>query len=314
MQVLVTGATGFLGRRVVSELVSRHHQVRCLVHSPGRERLLGQPSVDVHYGNVSDTDSLNQAMFDVQAVVHLVGIIRPRRGATFDGVHRQGTANVVEAAKSAGVREIIYVSALGATANPAFPYLNSKHQAEVRIMGSGLDYTILRPSVIFGPGDEFINALAGLVRLGPLVPVIGPGKNRMQPVAVDDVAHCVAASVGNSLVKGKVLDLAGPHRLSYKDLLYEVALAMDRRIRLVHIPSAVAWPAVVVMQGLVPRPPVTTGQLRMLGIRNVSEGRDIEETFGFTPKPLRGNIDYVNEVTFGDAFRMTLGLGLPSRG
>ena len=310
MQVLVTGATGFLGRRVVSELLAHHHQVRCLVHSPGKERFLDQSMVDVHYGNISDTDSITQAMFDVQAVVHLVGIIRPRRGATFEGVHRQGTANVLEAAKSGGAREIIYVSALGATPNPTYPYLNSKYEGEVRVAGSGLDYTILRPSVIFGRGDEFLTALAGLVRLGPVVPVIGPGKNRMQPIAVEDTARCIAASVGNSLVKGRVIDLAGPDRLSYNDLLDEVARAMDRRIQRIHIPTAVAWPAVALMQGLVPRPPITTGQLRMLAIRNVSEGREVEEAFGFTPKPLRGNIGYVNGVTFGDALRMTLGLGM----
>ena len=311
MLVLVTGATGFLGRKVVSELVGHHHQVRCLVHSPGRERLLDQWGVEAHYGNISDTESIAQAMYDVQSVVHLVGIIRPRRGATFDRVHRQGTANVVEAAKTSGAREVIYVSALGATANPAYPYLHSKRQAELRVTGSGLDYTVLRPSVIFGPGDEFTNALAGLVRLGPVVPVIGSGKNRMQPVAVEDVAQCVAASVGNSLVKGKVLDVGGPDRLNYNELLDEVALAMGKTIRRVHVPTPLAWPAVALMQGLVPRPPVTTGQLRMLGIRSVAEGQDIEESFGFTPKPLRGNIDYVNDVGYGDAFRMTLGLGMP---
>jgi len=246
--------------------------------------------------------------------VHTVGIIRPTRRATFDGVHREGTANVVEAAKAGGAREVIYVSALGATANPAYPYLHSKFQAEREVAQSGLGYTILRPSVIFGPGDEFMTALAGLVRLSPIAPVIGKGRNRMQPVAVEDVAQCIAASVGNSLVKGKILDLAGPHRLNYNGLLDEVALAMGRRIRRVHVPTALAWPVVAMTQGLLPRAPVTTGQLRMLGIRNVSEGRDIEEAFGFTPRPLRGNIDYVNEVAFGDAFRMTMGLGMPKGG
>ena len=311
MQVLVTGATGFLGRRVVAELIARHHHVRCLVHSPGRERLLGLRDVDIHYGNVLDAESISRAMYDVQSVVHLVGIIRPQRGLSFDSVHRQGAANVAKAASDGGAREIVHVSALGATPNPAYPYLYSKHQGETSIISSGIAHTILRPSVIFGPGDEFVTALAGLVRLGPVVPVIGNGKNRMQPVALDDVARCVAESVGNSLVKGKTLNLAGPDRLSYNDLLGEVAIAMGRRIRLVHVPTVAAWPAIAVMQGLLPRAPVTTGQLRMLGLRNVAEGHDISESFGFTPKPLRGNIEYVNAVSFGDALRMTLGIGMP---
>ena len=313
MLVLVTGATGFLGRRVVPELLARRHQVRCLVHSPGRERLFDHREVEIHYGSVLNPESLGPAMHGVQSVVHLVGIIRTGRGSPFDRVHRQGTAIVAEAAKEAGAREIIYVSAMGATSDPKYPYLHSKRQAELHITSSGMDYTILRPSVIFGEGDEFLTALAGLVRLGPVAPVIGSGRNRMQPVAVEDVARCVADSVGNSLVKGRTINLGGPHRLSYNDLLEEVALAMGRRLRLAHIPTAIAWPAVALLQNVLPRPPVTTAQLRMLGIRNVAEGPDMEQAFGFTPKPLRGNIDYVNSVSFGDALRMTLGLSMPRR-
>ena len=313
MLVLVTGGTGFLGRRVIPELLARHHQVRCLIRSPGKERLFDQQDVEIHYGGIADPESLKQALYNVQCIVHLVGIIRPGRRTSFDLVHRQGTANVVEAAQESGVREIVFVSALGASGNPSFPYFHSKRQAELRIANSRLGYTILRPSVIFGRGDEFLTALAGLVRLGPIVPVIGNGRNRMQPVAVEDVARCVAESVGNSLVKGKTLSVAGPNRVNYNELLDEVALAMGKRIRKMHVPLALGWPAVAMQQGFLPRPPLTIGQLKMLGIRNVAEGRDVEREFGFTPRPLRGNIDYVNEVRFADALGMTLGLGMPRR-
>ena len=314
MLVLVTGATGFLGRRVVRELLARRHQVRCLIHTPGKERVFDHRDVEVHYGSIQVEDSMKQALYNVQSVVHLVGIIRTGRGATFDGIHRQGTANVAAAAKEAGVRELIYVSAMGATADASYPYFHSKRQAELEVIGSGLDYTILRPSVIFGEGDEFLTALAGLIRLGPVTPVIGAGRNRMQPVAADDVARCIAASVGNSTVKRKTINLGGPHRLNYNALLDEVALAMGKRARRVHIPTPLVRPIVAIMERILPRPPLTTDQLKMLGIRNVSEGRDLEQAFGFTPKPLRGNIDYVKEVTFGDALRMMLGLSGPNRG
>ena len=313
MLVLVTGATGFLGKRVVRELLARRHQVRCLIHSPGKERVFDHRAVEVHYGSILSPDALKQALYDVQSVVHLVGIIRTGRDATFDGIHRQGTANVAAAAKEAGARELIYVSAMGATSDAGYPYLHSKRQGELEVIRSGLDYTILRPSVIFGEGDEFLTALAALVRLGPVTPVIGGGKNRMQPVAADDVARCVAASVGDSTLKRKTIDLGGPHRLSYNALLDEVALAMGKRARRVHIPTPLVWPVVAMMERILPRAPVTTDQLKMLGIRNVSEGRVLEQSFGFTPKPLRGNIDYVKEVTFGDALRMVLGLPPPRR-
>ena len=307
MLVMVTGATGFLGRRVVRDLIARRHDVRCLIHSPGRERMFDHRIVEVHYGSVTDPEALSQAFHDVQAVVHLVGIIRARGRNTFDFVHRQGTANVVAAAKEAGVREVIYVSAMGAMEDPSYAYFYSKRQAELEVINSGIGYTILRPSVIFGEGDEFLTALAALVRLGPFTPVIGSGRNRMQPVAAEDVSRCVAASVGNSTVRGKVINLGGPDRLSYNDLLDEVALAMDRRCRRVHIPTGLVRPVVAVLERLLPRLPVTTDQLKMLGIRNVAEGRELENAFGFTPKPLRGNIEYVNSITFGDALRMVMG-------
>lgn len=313
MLVLVTGATGFLGRRVVRELMARRHEVRCLIHSPGKERIFDHRAVDLHYGSILEPQALQQALPDVQSVVHLVGIIRPSRRVTFDLMHRQGTANVAAAAKEAKVRELIYISAMGATPDAAYPYLHSKRMAELAVINSGLAYTILRPSVIFGEGDEFMNALAGLVRLGPLTPVIGAGRNRLQPVAADDAARCIALAVGNSMVRGKTINLGGPDRLNYNELVAEVARAMGKRRRRLHIPMPLALPAAAVAEKILPRPPVTVGQIRMLGIRNVSPGRELEQAFGFTPRPVRSNIDYINRVTFGDALRMSLGLSPPRR-
>ena len=313
MLVLVTGATGFLGRRVVRELLARRHQVRCLIHSPGKERIFDHRAVDLHYGSVLEPAALLQALPDVQAVVHLVGIIRPSGRVTFDLMHRQGTANVAAAAKESMVGQLIYVSAMGATSDASYPYLHSKRMAELEVINSGLEYTILRPSVIFGAGDEFMNALAGLVRLGPLTPVIGGGRNRLQPVAADDAARCIAMSVGNSMVKGRTINLGGPDRLSYNALVDEVARAMGKRRRRIHLPTPLVLPAAAVMEKILPRPPVTVGQIKMLGIRNMAQGRELEQAFGFTPRPVRGNIDYINAITYGDALRMSLGLAMPRR-
>ena len=169
MAVLVTGATGFLGRRVVQELLNHQYEVRCLVHTPGRERIFADRSVDVQYGNVLDADALASACQGMESVIHTVAIIRQRRGATFDQINRQGTANLVAAAKEAGgVRHFIHISALGASNTPGYRYLYSKWQGEREVIDSGLSYTIFRPSLIFGEGDEFLNALAGLVRVFPL--------------------------------------------------------------------------------------------------------------------------------------------------
>ncbi|MSQ07096.1 MAG: NAD-dependent epimerase/dehydratase family protein, partial [Dehalococcoidia bacterium] len=211
MDVLVTGATGFLGRRVVRELLDRGHRVRALVHTPGREALLPPGSVTVHQGSVSQPESLAAACWGVDAVVHLVAIIRRSKGASFDDVNRQGTANVVAAAKAAGgVQKLVHVSVIGAADNPALPYLQSKWQGEQAVVNSGVPYTILRPSLLFGEGDEFLNTLAGLVRVLPVVPVVGSGRNQFQPIAAEDLAKCVALALERPPLNGQTIEIGGP--------------------------------------------------------------------------------------------------------
>lgn len=308
MLVLVTGATGFLGRRVVRELLSRHHQVRCLVHVPGRERIFSHREVEVHYGSVLDPASLASVFYDVEAVVHLVGVIRRRTRDTFDSVHRQGTANVLAAAKEAGVRQFQHVSVNGAANDRSYPYLYTKWQGEQEVINSGLPYSIFRPSMMFGEGDEFLNALAGLVRLGPVAPVIGPGKNRLQPMAVEDVARCIGIAIERQDLKGKIFPVGGPDRLSYNEIVEEVARAMGKRVFRLHLPVWPVYLAAWFFQQIMPRSPITTDQIRMLGIRNVTEIDEVERVFGFTPRPLRDNIDFVNYVGFLDGLQMALGM------
>jgi len=163
MLVLVTGDTGFLGRCVVRELQEHHHRDRCLVHTPGSERLFPDRSVEVHYGSVTDPAALAGSMYDVEVVIHLVGIIRKSRNLTYDLINRQGVANVAAAAKEAGVKHFIQVSAIGATNDVNYTYLYSKWKGEQEVINSGLPYTIIRPSIMFGEGDEFLDTLAGLV-------------------------------------------------------------------------------------------------------------------------------------------------------
>jgi uncharacterized protein YbjT (DUF2867 family) len=310
--VLVTGATGFLGRRVVHELLERRHQVRCLVHTPGRERIFHHRTVEVQYGNVRDPASLSNAFYDVEAVVHLVGIIRRRRGNSFEEVHREGTANVLAAAKEAGANHFLHVSVIGAANDPAYPYLYTKWLGEQEVTNSGIPYTIFRPSVLFGEGDEFLNALAGLVRLFPMVPVIGSGKNRYHPLAVDDLARCIAITLGRGDLKGQTLDLGGTKRMSYNEVVTVVASAMGKRRWRFHLPVWLMYAAAMVSQGFMPRPPITTDQLKMLAIRSVAELGEVERVFGFTPRPMEGNIDFVNSVGLADGIQMLLG-SMPRR-
>ena len=308
MTVLVTGATGFLGRRVVEKLIEHSYQVRCLVHSPGRERMFPAGAVDVYYGDVNDPAALAGACQGVEQVVHLVAVIREKGSVTYDGVNRVGAEKVVAAAKASGeVKHFIHLSAVGAVNNPEFPYLQSKWQGEQAVINGGLPYTIIRPSIIFGPGDEFLNSLAALVRLSPLVPVIASGRNRLQPILVDDVAQCIALSLSRHDLQGHTLELGGPEQLSYNEIVGIVARGMGKRRARLHVPMWMMRVNVAVMQAVMSRPPINSEMLKMMRVRNVAEMGMVEQTFGFTPKPLEGNIEFVKGITFGDALKINLG-------
>ena len=312
MVALVTGATGFVGRQVVRALCSRGMEVRCLVHTPGRERVLAGQPVDVHYGNVGDPAALKAAFYDVDIVVHLVAVIRESGNTTFEAVNQRGTANVVAAAVEAGAEHFIQLSAIGAADNPSYPYLYTKWRGEQEVIASGLPYTILRPSLQFGEGDEFINTLAGLVRASPIVPVAGSGKATFQPIAVDEVARCVAEAAGAQELKGKIVEIGGPDHLSYNDMIDIIAQTFQmRRVRL-HIPLPLMRPVVKLMEAVLPRPPATTVQLQMLAVPNVAGLNTVEDVFGFKPRPLRGNIEYIKGIGIWDGVRIALGL-MPSR-
>ena len=307
MLVLVTGATGFLGRRVVPELQEHRHQVRCLVHTPGRERIFSPRSVDIHYGSVLDQEALSGAFYDVDAVVHLVGIIRRRRNLTYEQINQQGVANVVAAAKENRVKHFIYVGAIGASKDRSYPYLYSKWQGEQEVVNSGLPHTVIQSSVMFGAGDEFLNPIASLVKVFPIVPVVGSGKNRLQPIAVEDLARCIAQTVDREDLKGKTVELGGPEQLSYNEIVSIVARTLGKRRLRFHLPVWLAYVLTAGMQGLLPRPPVTTDQLRLLPIRNVAETGTIDGLFGFTPRSMEGNIDYVESVSVCDGLNILSG-------
>ena len=296
-----------MGRAVVRELQEHHHRVRCLVHTPGNERMFPDRSVEVHYGSVSDPEALARALYDVEAVIHLVGIIRRSRNRTYDLINRQGVANVVAAAKEVGVKHFIQVSALGATNDAGYPYLYSKWRGDQEVVNSGLSYTIVRPSIMFGPGDEFLNTLAGLVRTTPVVPVAGSGRNRFQPIAVADMARCLALTVDREDLKGKIVEIGGPDQLSYNEVISLIARTLGKRRLRLHVPVWMMYIATVILQKVVSRPPVTTDQLKMIAIRNVAETSIVQETFGFTPRPLEGNIEFIRSVGFWDGVKIALG-------
>src|SRR3990170_181355 len=215
--ILVTGGSGFIGKRVVARLADGDNGVRVLARG---QRQAEQPNgVEAVDADVLSGEGLSEAMSGVDKVVHMVAIIRESGGQTFEGVIRRGTERVAAAAKLAGVKKLVYVSAIGAQDTPTYPYLHAKWWAERAVASSGIKYTILRPSIVFGEGDEFINALAGLVRYNPIVPVAGNGKAKFQPIWVEDLVTCAVACLDEDAHDGETLEGGGPEHLTHDEIL-----------------------------------------------------------------------------------------------
>ena len=238
-------------------------------------------------GDVTNRESVENAAQGTTAIVHLVGIIRefPARGITFERLHVAATRNVVDAARLWGIPRFIHMSALGARAGGTTGYFDSKGRAEDCVRQSGLRWTIFRPSVIFGPGDAFLNELARILRTAPLMPVPGNGKYLLQPVFVGDVAKGFADALLRPDTEMGIFEVGGPERFSYGELLDRIGASMGRRARKLHVPLSLLRPAVRILERF-ERFPLTTDQLGMLLQENVCDHEPFYSTFGFTPLPL----------------------------
>jgi len=296
--VLVTGGTGFVGREVVRQLRFSGHRVHILARDPGSEavqQVAIQYSAKVRPGNVIVSHSLKGVCAGMDAVIHLVGIISEYGDQTFDHVHGRGTQNVIFAAQDGKVQRFIHMSALGTGPNARSRYHESKWVAEERVRRSGLAWTVFRPSIIYGPGDGFVNLLAKLMRVSPIVPVIGSGHVRLQPVAVKCVANAFVKALSEPRAIGESYDLCGPETFSFNDLLNRIAVALGKRRMKIHVPLQLArWP-VGLLEAVYPRffhraPPVNRDQLVMLQEDNVGDPRAADELFGLKHTPFSEGI------------------------
>lgn len=310
MVILVTGAAGYVGNNTVRRLVESGKSVRAMVRSTekARQRLgsLGD-KVEIVPGDVTDRASLKPLMKDVSAVIHTVAIPMERGGATYEGINYQGTVNVVDAAREAGVQRFIHMSQNGANPDHPSRFLRSKGRAGQYVTMSDLKWTIIRPSVIFGPQDEFFNAFARLIRLTPIIfPIIDGGKALFQPVSIHDVVEVIVRSLDDDGTIGKEFRLGGPEVLTLGEIEKRVLQAMDTSRILINAPLALLRPAVFVMENTLPGTPVTTTLLELLKEPNtVPEPENaLTAYFKMPPRPFAGeNIAYLKTATAGTALK-----------
>ena len=261
-RVLLTGASGFLGREVLRRLLESGSEVVAVSRHPRPSQV---PAGVIQVAADITGEGWQRWCEGCSAAIHLVGIIReaPRHRDTFDGAHRVGAERVVAACREHGLRRLVYVSALGARRDATTAYLRSKWQGEEVVRGSSLAWTIVRPSVVFGPGAGFFTTLASAVRRLPVFPIFGDGAYPLQPIAVGEVATALVAALGTDASEREVVELGGPEVLSYVEVVRRTAAALGLRRSLVHLPVGLARLVVRLMQW-VPGAPITPDQLTML--------------------------------------------------
>lgn len=261
MDIAVAGGSGFVGGGIATVLAGRGHHVMVLTRHPDAARRTMPDDFEVRSADIADPATLEPALAGAEALVialafHGYPMENARRGETFEAVDAAGTERLVAAAVAAGVGQLVYISGAGAAPDAAAHWFRAKWRAEAAVRGSGLRYTILRPTWLFGPRDVALNRFLAFSRFLPFVPVTGDGRQRLAPVFIDDVGAIVADALGDPAATDRVFDVGGPETMTMNDVIRVALRVTGRRRFLLHAPArllkVVAWPL-----KFLPRPPLT---------------------------------------------------------
>lgn len=296
MNVFLTGATGYVGNQICQDLLDAGHTVYILVR-PGSESKISIQSENliIVSGNALDRPSYDEAISQCEAIINIIGIIRefPRKGITYEKLHVRTTQLLIDAAKAHEITRFIQMSALGVKPDSPSGYFTSKAAAEARLRESGLDYTIFRPSVIYGPDDEFIHYFVGIMRNFHVIPIIGAGHYRMQPVSLYDVSQAFVRTLSEPESYGKTYELAGPDRYEYTEMMKLVRESAGITALPIHMPKLLMSAGATLFQHFAFFP-VTRSQIVMLYDENITDDMRAFELFDITPTPFRRGIaDYL---------------------
>jgi NADH dehydrogenase len=288
--ITIFGGSGFLGRHLVRALARRHYRIRIACRRPdltGHLQPLGRVGqIHAVQANVRNAGSVEAAARGASTVINLVGILFERGQQRFNAVQDQGAARVAQAATAQGAR-MIQVSAIGADENSASLYARSKALGEKAVFAASPDAVIVRPSVVFGPEDDFFNKFGAMARMLPALPLVGGGETKFQPVFAGDVAEAIAQIVEGKAKPGTIFEIGGAEVLTFKEILEYVLNVTERRLLLVPVPFALAKLKAAFLQ-LMPKPLLTPDQVELLKSDNVvsarakAEGRTLA-AFGIEP-------------------------------
>ena len=284
-QVTVFGGTGFVGRHIVKQLSEVETRVRVAVRHP---RISTSPKSEADslahvYADVRDRASVAQAIEGSQAVINAVSLYVEQGNVTFDAIHLRGAQIVAQEAGRAGIERLVYLSGLGADPKSRSSYVRARAQGESLVQNAFKDGTILRPSVIFGPGDSFFNTLSRITRFTPILPLFGNGDTLLQPVFVEDVAAAAVRALSEPAARGQIYELGGPEVYSYKTLVKLLLHHLDRKRLLIPMPFVV-WEIEATFLSVLPNPPFTRDQVILMEHDNlVSPGALTLTDLGIKP-------------------------------
>jgi uncharacterized protein YbjT (DUF2867 family) len=304
--VLVTGAAGLVGVHTCRELSKNGWQIRAMIRDPAKAAMaLGQLPVEFRIGDVRDASSLRSALSGCGAVVHLAAIAIESKTEKYGESNTAATERLISAARAEKVDRLIFMSQNGADSRSRYAFLHSKGVAQDSVKTSGLQWTILRPSVIFGPEDEFVNVLARLIRLSPQIfPLPNGGVARFQPIAVDDVARVIRLCLEKRETVRQIYELGGPAALTLRQMTERILTAMGTDRKIVPVPVRLLRPLVALAQSILPNPPVTTSLLDLLGIDNAVTRNALTEDFRLMPVPFAADeLGYLRGITAKSALK-----------
>lgn len=267
----------------MDDLTLRGHRLKCLARSENTAKALSARGIEVIRGDITVAETLKGILHPEDFVIHLVGIMEEKGGTTFRAVHVDGTANLIAESKRAGVRHLFYQSALGADRDSWSGYLQTKAEAEEIVRGSGLNYTIFRPSLIIGPWDGFTKKLMDMLRLSPVIPLPGEGRAKFQPVYIKDWLKCINMVIENPGRYNLTCDIGGPEHLTYREIVETLSESAGHKKSVFEIPMGLMKFGAAFFEKVLPSPPVTSDQLRLLEQDNICDPDAVEKNFGFRP-------------------------------
>lgn len=274
--VTIFGGAGFVGRYVVRLLAQQGWIVR-IAQRHAEDASFLKPAGNVGQillvnSNILDEKSVRRALDGACAVINLVGILAPSGRQQFSKIHTEGAARIAKIAGQVGIERLLHMSALGADPHSSSSYARSKGLGELEVLKAFPSATIFRPSILFGPEDQFFNRFAQMARISPFLPLIGGGKTRFQPLYIEDMAKAMAHALHQSESRGRIYELGGPHAYSFRELMERMAGFIGRQPILLPIPFILAYPLAAMMQWM-PGAPLTLDQVRLLRRDNVLSGK-----------------------------------------